>query len=145
MSYTDNLPISGQTKCWAWSGSTLFGTLFLFLKESFQNVNFEEKNIKWQKKMKKNIRWQKMKINQHAKIFSSTAACHNAKNSGCFEPNVPEQRPEQIRPEKHWAWSGSILIGTLFVFLKESFEMLIWKNDIIRWQKRLKITQHAKN
>ena len=35
---------SGPTKCWAWSGSKLFDTLMIFLKEFFKNINFEKKS-----------------------------------------------------------------------------------------------------
>ena len=34
---------SGLTKCWAWSGSKLFDTLIVLLKEFFENVDFEIK------------------------------------------------------------------------------------------------------
>ena len=34
---------SGPTKCPAWSGSKLFDTLLLFLKEFFENIDFEKK------------------------------------------------------------------------------------------------------
>ena len=35
-------PRSGPTKCWAWSGSNLFGTLIELPKESFKKVDFEK-------------------------------------------------------------------------------------------------------
>ena len=49
---------SGPTKCRAWSGSKLFDTLMVFLKDFFENGDFE----KISKKDKK--AW---KITQHAK------------------------------------------------------------------------------
>ena len=47
MSSADNIckqfgPRSGATKCWAWSGSKLFDTLMLFLKEFFEKIDFEK-------------------------------------------------------------------------------------------------------
>ena len=47
MSSADNLckqfgPRSGATKCRAWSGSKLFDTLMVFLKEFFEKVAFEK-------------------------------------------------------------------------------------------------------
>ena len=35
---------SGPTKCWAWSGSKLFDTLLIYLKEYFDSFNYEKKN-----------------------------------------------------------------------------------------------------
>ena len=35
-------PRSGQTKGWAWSGSNLFDTQMVFLKEFFEKVDFEK-------------------------------------------------------------------------------------------------------
>ena len=37
-------PRSGPTTCPPWSGSKLFDTLMVFLKEFFENVDFEKKN-----------------------------------------------------------------------------------------------------
>ena len=36
-------PRSGATKCRAWSGSKLFGTLMVYLKEFFEELDFETK------------------------------------------------------------------------------------------------------
>ena len=46
LSSADNLckqfgPRSGPTECWSQSGSKLFNTTILFLKEFFEKVNFE--------------------------------------------------------------------------------------------------------
>ena len=35
-------PRSGPTECLAWSGSKLFDTLMVFLKEFFENINFKK-------------------------------------------------------------------------------------------------------
>ena len=37
-------PRSGPTECPAWSGPNLFGTLMIFLKEIFENNNFETRS-----------------------------------------------------------------------------------------------------
>ena len=37
-------PRSGPTECWSWSGSKLFDTLIVFLKDFFEKVNFEKKS-----------------------------------------------------------------------------------------------------
>ena len=47
VSSADNLckqirPRSGPTKCLAWSGSILFDTQMVFLKELFEKVDFEK-------------------------------------------------------------------------------------------------------
>ena len=49
MSSADNFceqfgPRSGPTKCRAWSGSNLFDTLMVFLKEFFKKLDFEKKS-----------------------------------------------------------------------------------------------------
>ena len=44
-------PRAGLTKCWAWSGSNLFDTQMVFLKEFFEKVDFE-KISRRQKSMK---------------------------------------------------------------------------------------------
>ena len=51
-------PRPGPTKCRAWSGSKLFDTLMVFLKEFFENVDSE----------KISRRQFILKITQHAKI-----------------------------------------------------------------------------
>ena len=55
LSSADNLckqfrPRSGKTKHWAWSGSKLFDTLRLFLKDFLEKVNFFKKNPQTTKK-----------------------------------------------------------------------------------------------
>ena len=55
MSSADNLgkqfgPRSGATKCQALSGSKLFDTLMVFLKQFFKKVDFEKKISRQQKK-----------------------------------------------------------------------------------------------
>ena len=44
---------SGPTKCQAWSGSKLFDTLMIFLKELFEKVDFEKNRQTTKKIMKK--------------------------------------------------------------------------------------------
>ena len=56
MSYADNFckqfwPRSGPTKCPAWSGSNLFETQMVFLKEFSEKVDFEEKSAYDKKSM----------------------------------------------------------------------------------------------
>ena len=60
MSSADNLgkhfgPRSGPTKCQALSGSKLFDTLMVFLKEFFKKVDFEKKNQQTTKKKHENL------------------------------------------------------------------------------------------
>ena len=43
-------PRSGPTKCPAWSGSKLFDTLIVFLKEFFEKVDFEKNQQTTKKK-----------------------------------------------------------------------------------------------
>ena len=45
-------PRSGTIKCRAWSGSNLFDTQMVFLKEFFEKVDFEKKISRRQKSMK---------------------------------------------------------------------------------------------
>ena len=57
MSFVDNLckqfgPRSGPTLCRAWSGSNVFATLMVFLKEFFKNVNFEKNQRTTKKRVK---------------------------------------------------------------------------------------------
>ena len=54
-------PRSGPTKCRAWSGSKLFDTLMIFLKEFFKKVNFE-KNQQTAKKHAKSPKCCKLKV-----------------------------------------------------------------------------------
>ena len=57
------VPRSGPTECQARSGSKLFETRIVFLKEFFEKVKFEKRSAE-DPEVKKN-----MKISQHAKSF----------------------------------------------------------------------------
>ena len=66
MSSADNLgkqfgPRSGPTKCQALSGSKLFDTLMVFLKEFFKKVDFEKKSADNKKKHENLPRRQRVK------------------------------------------------------------------------------------
>ena len=58
------VPRSGPTECQAKSGSKLFETRIVFLKEFFEKVKFEKRSAEDPEVKKKN-----MKISQHAKSF----------------------------------------------------------------------------
>ena len=89
---------SGPTKCRAWSGSKLFDTLMVLLKEFFEKVEFE-KNQQTTKK--------------HAKLPSRQRV-------GLLEPsadNLCKQLGFRSGPTKCRTWSGSKLFDTLMVLL----------------------------
>ena len=52
---------------------------------------------------------------------------------------------DQIRPDKHQAWSGSKLFDTLMVFLKEFFKKVDFEKDKQMTKNMKKIPRGAKS
>ena len=114
---------SGQTRCRAWSGSKLFVTLMLFLKEFSEEVDFE-KNQQTTKKHAKLL--SRQRVNKSTLILwllvSSADNLYKQSRSGTAKCRVR---------------SGSKLFDTLMVFLKEFFLKKLILKKISRRQKSL--------
>ena len=54
-------PRSGLTRCQAWSGSNLFDSQILFLKEFLENINFEKNQQSWWWANKKHV-WKMLRF-----------------------------------------------------------------------------------
>ena len=69
-------PRSGPTECRSWSGSKLFDTWIVYLKEFFENINFEKEGAD-DKSMKNYPACTELKLNNHVKCikYETYAIC----------------------------------------------------------------------
>ena len=152
MSSADNLckqfgHRSGPTTCQAWSGSKLFETMMVFLKEFFQKVVIYLLLIAFTNSLDPDQAQQNVGPNWIQSVWNSDGIPERIiqKVASCLlssADSLHKQFGPRSGPTKCCAWSWSKLFDTLMVILNEYFKKVDFEKNH-QTTKKFKITQHA--